>query len=382
MFFLVGSVFVFNLGQAKTIWIRYAPTFWITSLAEEGKQNALDELIGRYDNDSLSTEQISNAVDAGLRIQAASSAQPLLLKWLNFLGKMMTDGKMTVAQESQFLKNALDFTFIPRQVIRQGDKFAVALEDYSRCPENLRITTFLLDCSIRIGETVIFDGKGSYWNWGSSGIGCTGSKLWQDLGPIDLPPGEHEIILSVHRKTFINPPGDARTAPGDVDRDDVYRAPLTILDSDADDPIQTTSDPATGEAIRACTEITNAIVAPSQSGTGRQFVCNINFIGSSVSPPGSPRPVVPPTDIAFRAIVRANLFEQEIGTVKGVKGRRLATMLRETLDTENEFIDDLLNAKSVTIILRGDIDLARQTPDLTNIWTGELRFDDLPLTVQ
>ena len=378
---LLGATgIVLNVGPLKIKWLKYAPTVWVTSLAESGQKASLDELIRRYDDKLLSSAQIGAAIDAGLRVQGEPTKPPLLEEWLEFLGNSLATREMSSAQVSMFLKNSVTLTMETRPVIRRGDVLPIKLIENGRVSANTIVWMYLSEHCARINDTIVQQPKGIFGE-GISGIGPDSASWWPANTPVDLPPGDYELVYTLPCRFFVNEPFDSEKATPDFKTTKVLRAPVKVVGHDTQDPIQISRDPKLGNLIRRCTDIVDVEV--NLKNKLGQIKLRVDYAAHLLKPGATlPTPlVVPPIDLAFRVIINTGRFEQEICWITCPKGKARVLERSARLDEEHEFIDDLLNAETVTVILRGDIDVARRTVDLTHIWIGEIQFDDVPVKI-
>lgn len=370
-----GTVFVASLSRMNINWLRFAPTVWVTSSAENGTRNAMDELVRRYKAKTLSAEQINAVISAGLKIQAAPMTHALLAQWMNLLGDIMSGGDMTIEQETSFVENSVIFTLTPRPKIRSGEQFALRVSHLGRFGNTPKLSFNLTDKEVRIGDFV-YTGRGGSAGFGFVGTGGGGSNLWQVRDPVNLPPGDYEVVLTVHRKVSFGAPSSFLPLPPSYEFDDVLRAPITILPSDAEDPIKTTTDPELEPEIRDSLSVEEVKIDLTRD-THRHLDCTIGFGTTGFGTPAAHVPI----DLSFRIIVKAGRFKEAIGSVWCAAGNSTSFTTGLYFDDDVEFIDDLVNAETVTVILQTDTEAARRTVDLMNVWDGEIQFDDVPLTV-
>lgn len=389
---VVGGILLTNVGQLGSSWLRVAPTFWVTSLAEVGSQNALDELIRRSNAGTLSPAQISDVIDVCLQIQADPTVHPMLAKWMDLLGSMLVANQMTPAQESKFLKNTVTSTLAIRPVIRSGEELAVEIRCQERGPRNLPAGVDLwahwIDGDARIGETPTHKTHGSSSGSSISGVMDSGTVTIPGAIPVELPPGEYEFVCTIKRRMYVGvnaANADPSSDPADLDVIEEFRAPVTILAADAPDPVASTPEPKLKATIRGCIEIESVKAYP-----GRKWNENIEAVvcigGPRSCPPGSAAGQLgllpsPPRNLAFRVILKADRFKQEMGSATCFGNQRMSTHTSHPIDMDNEFIDDLLNAETVTIILKSDKEVARRKIDMDEMWEGEIQFDNVPITI-
>lgn len=386
---VVGSILLVNVGQLIPSWMRVAPAFLVTSLAEDGKQSAMDELLRRGNAGTLSTAQASDAIEVGLQIQAAPQSHPLLAKWMDFLGSMLVAKKMTPAQESKFLTNTVSSSMAIRPVIRSGEKLPVEIKHNERGPSNLPaafdLWAYWIDADARIGDTTTHKPYESSSGSSISGVMGGGTITIPGAIPVELPPGEYELVCTINRRMYVSGQASPSSDPADLDIVEEFRAPVTILAADAPDPITSMPEPELTQTIRGCIEIDSLKAFPGRN--WGKYIEAVICIGSycPIQPGSPPRhlPMIqpPPRNLAFRAILKAGRFEQEIGSATCFGNQRMSTHTNLPIDEDNEFIDDLLNAETVTIILRSDKEVARRKVDMDEIWEGEIQFDDVPITI-
>jgi len=86
---------------------------------------------------------------------------------------------------------------------------------------------------------------------------------------------------------------------------------------------------------------------------------------------GNPRPI----DMALSVFVEIDGTEVLVENVE--RSAETATVGQHARSFGGEWLGD--PPTQVTIILRGSRDAALDTPDMFEIWDGELRFEDLPV---
>ncbi|HNO78405.1 MAG TPA: hypothetical protein PKN33_10130 [Phycisphaerae bacterium] len=386
----MGTGFVVIVAQIKIDWLRYTPTSWVTSLAGGGNKSAMDELVRRYHKGFLSSRQTGNAIDAGLQIQSSQSPHPLIKEWMDFLGGPLVAQEMSPAQSTTTLKNMATFTIETREIVRQGDALPIVIRHRSKAPSNVTVSVYWLDARIEIGGDVHFETDGVLSGASLRGAGDGGTGWSNSDIPVNAPPGLHEVVIRARRKMFVGRHVNPQDESALYETDDVFRAQVRILPSDAADPIIKSSDPELGATIRDCIAITQAEITLAENASRQHHLFCIIEVGgiggiqygqNIISGPNLPRKAALHMGLAFRVFIKSGRFEHEIGTVSAANDENLAALINADVDDQQEFVDDLLNADTVSILLRSDVDVARQTVDVTEIWIGEIQFDNVPITI-
>ena len=137
---------------------------------------------------------------------------------------------------------------------------------------------------------------------------------------------------------------------------------LEILPRDAPDPLQLIDDPDLGEAFKS---VITVFIPPPGEGPG---VSSDRELEIAVKVEGRV-----PVGAAFEVVALVGDKEVKVGSLELTKARSHSSTRYWTVDKAD------LDCKRFIPILRTSAKVARDTPNLFEIWNGEIRFDPVEI---
>lgn len=328
-------------------WIQYRPQTWLLKDldASLSADTSWREIQRRMAASSLSESQLASLSDKALEIQKKPNylGPQTESSVFQFLGRRIGDGKLTAAQQDQFFDNALKVVLEVRPLAGSDDLIPYWMRQIGRGPNGWWTRTRAVEWSLDDGPVHLSNSGSS--SGSSFGGGASGSSL-----PAGQPIGKHRLHLkvelaTVHRGTIPS------TADGPFDR-----AVIRDLDSDF--------EVVPGHALIA------TVTAPTADILRPLFTFNLELNGNSLSINVHTQPSS--VDLTFDVFIRADGKETRAAGIYFIKnsGGGFGT---STTDYPKPLPDH------VDLILRSSEAVARGTTNLTQIWKGEIVYENVPV---
>jgi hypothetical protein len=273
--------------------------------------------------------------------------------WLmEYLGRRERDRALTEPQRDRFYAQAMGLRLDARRKLVAGDDLHYTIRGTGRRPREG--WWHRLDCRIKLDGSI----RRSEPITGGGGLAPEGVGA----AIVIDEPGRHrfavELVLFVYTGTdpFEMPEGEQIPEPRH-ERKVTLTADIEVLPPErADEAVRLIDDPSMMPAIRQAMRIW-CVDSPNDT---TQF--NIGVYQS-------------PAPVAFDIVARTGGKEIVIGTFASAKGdSHITAFLKEGMS--------LRRGDHVDVILRGSARAARKTPDLAEIWNGELIYPAIPVTAR
>ena len=328
-------------------WIQYRPQTWLLKDldASLSADTSWREIQRRMAANSLSESQLASLSDKALEIQRKPNylGPQTESSIFQFLGRRSVDGKLTAAQQDQFFDNALKVVLEIRPVAGSDDLIPYWMRQIGRGPNDWWTRTRAVEWSLDDGPVHLSNSGSS--SGSSFGGGASGSSL-----PAGQPIGKHRLHLKVELAT-VHRGALPSTADGPFDR-----TVIRNLDSDF-------------EVIPGHAPIAT-VTAPAADTLRPLFTFKLELNGNSLSINAHTEPS--PVDLAFEVFIRADGKETRATGIYFIKnsGGGFGT---STTDYPKPLPDH------VDVILRSSEAVARGTTNLTQIWKGEIVYENVPV---
>ena len=358
----IGLVALFVLVAGARPVVRYfdhyrlMPTGWLVnrvgSPTPAVANRAWAELNRRMQDGDLAVGHRARLADQALAQQAAGRSSEVV-EWL---GRAVDDGKIPEPQRTRFFQQAVVVTLRLRPVVVAGEPIPYEVRYQGRFPAErwwAQVAEVKLSVDGGAGEVV---GSGG----GFRGFGAGGS-FSSTLRAPGAAPGRHAVSVSA-RIRIIHAPADSTFDPNDpaqkaVHEGDFVAGALTdVVTSPEAAALHVSEDPSLGPKIRACLAPVNFVRARRSSPPGRLS--------------GELGIYSPPIGIAFDAFARFGGREQRLGSVTVNKGARTNYLLRSDGPAPT-------GESRFDLVLRTNLDAARRTVDLFEVWKGEIVWPDV-----
>ena len=365
--FLLGIVPLGGMlyGAAAGVnWYQYKPTFMViadlrSSNASLAKK-AVNELTARHTGGKLSSGQLRSIADVCLEEQKRPKARPGITHPLvNLLGDLYTGGDLSPEQTQRLYRNVIpSVKLTARPTVVQGHDCAMRLEYQVRLPDWLLCASVAWLTVGLDGQTVQRGRSESMThNWSAQ----TSTDRWLRLDEV----GKHELAVDVEVTVYGQSSDRQKGVPPLHRRLETLTAPVEVLAEEPSDYIKRVSSPELDAAVASLVSIRHLEASRSRSETGQAtFSLMVCFQPGLLA------------GLAFDVLVEVSGQEHVLGTAtcSGVR----AGVSESQVHVSGAVPVDL--PKEVTIRLRSSTDAAERTVDLFEIWDGELRFENIPVS--
>lgn len=359
---LIGLLPLLALGAGALWdlnWYRYKPTDWViadvSSANSKLANKAVLELQRRWVADELHAAQLSACAESLLSEQARPNARrSVLVAAVFLLDRIYKSEQLSAQQADRYFSQMELIQPVIRPVVVAGDPLYAGVRLDDRGPFN----SYELSCDL---ERVRIDGVVQSAFIPCSSSGCTGSGGLKPGGCALLPleEGEHAVELDVRVKITRRGATDSVTKdPADVlfERATTVRGTVTVLANETPGLFKETHSPELDRALAEHVTLSDfhldhkARTLEARLGFKRPFPIGLAadvyaaFNGHRL--------------LLYRAAVSPH---EEMGTV----GIYLTIPLPPALPP------------AITVIVRSSRAAALETPDLYEIWDGELWFEDV-----
>ena len=386
---IVGGTFWAARSQYK--WEPYLPASWLILSASSGSDDALTELLVRFNNNGLSDANLRSLADVALVKHGLSPAPSRWAEWCDTLAKIEQRGLLGETQKQRFYSQLFIFEVKARTPIRVGDPLVYGISYKNRTsdvlPFRYELEVLKLGMDQKSSESQASTGQTSYLlhtdtGWQSRDPDRLESGYGSETAFVASTPGKHELVLEVRLSLCPENPDLDQPWGAIEDESTLIRAkPMTlrtgleILGAEAPDPVEWVTDPEVDARVRAFFTSELFVLKPRekwrksgpkeppqqtnehyfqfndrrmwrqpQPGIACALQVSISLDGKSERPLGS------------------LLLHADGGyTMHGGEGLRLPEGTR------------------ADVFLRADKDIARRTMNVFRIWEGEIRIDNVPI---
>ena len=357
---VLSGIAVLGLGLwgsgliSRVNWYACLPSSMLVHWAEGDDRQAIVELKRRVRSQKVSGSDVSELVPIALARHGASPRPSDLHLWAEILALLDSDDYLTDEERGHFYKELLIVDFQVRARVRQGEPLPVRAQ-YEVRTGACDLWSFTLGKSwLQLGQEEAVACPWDVSNWlvvDRPGLRSYGYKR----ETLSLEPQRYPMELTA--KIILSKP------EGDWTKIVKLRREVEILPANAEDPITITYDPSVAPVLKEAISFPSLYIAPPESGWAR-----IDLMVEIRGPL--------PVNVAFDVMVLAD-------------GRETyATSLAMARESEGSgtfapwvLVSSATAAKGeIAIILRSSRKVAAHTVDLYDIWGGELRFEDVPLT--
>lgn len=362
---LVGGFIAVTAWTASSSfdWNTIKPVWWLAMDGESANQSsataALQELLRRQSNKSLSQSQVNALVDRALAYQA-DTTKPWYSQWGDLLEAAQQTGNVPAAKWKQYLEQGAKgvWKLVLRPKVRRGDVIAYRIERRAaRVGSNGRIWASAKSDKMRIviagihrNSTMGFGGALSAhdggWTGGSIGLD---PEEWDQLSD---GPQMIEVICTLE----LFEDSTKQNAPPLTQRAETLTDTVTIVDAQTPTASMQT-DPVLRSAVEQALRV-QFLEYGMQS--------NLQYMDAEFEIDK------PPIGIAFDIILQADGQEWSIGSISQPKDGKT------TYHTGREVED--FDVDKVDVILRPSLEAATRTVDVFEIWGEDVVYKDVPVT--
>lgn len=314
------------------------------------REAALTELFSRKDAGNLHDQSRHDLFMTLLDIQA-DRAVPWQAEWGDAIYQAYTAGSLDEKAYKRFLEQAIVFDFEIRPQVRKGTALPMWLRYETRAAS-------ALDLWLTVERSLLLIGETDYTKRG------WGGESWAPFGDnggsghsirVEEPLGQHEVRGKWKVSVASEYLGEA------IHSWTLELSSLVAVVDESGDPITMLPDADLHADIAERTSVNGVRVRDADSEGRRWTDTMVNF-----------REL--PINVGFDVYWRIGEEEWLVGTATiGAMRGSYSFGCHEGL----EGLPDEVNA--VTVVLRASKEAARRTIDLTEIWDGELVFEDVPV---
>jgi hypothetical protein len=369
--FLLGTapLVLIGVGVARGIdWYRYKPTTLvlrdIQSTSPALATKAIQEMTRRFNAGSLAPEQIARLAETCLTVHAQpSQSTQVSMPAIHLLDAVYRRDRLTPAQTKRFFSQMVDFSPLVRARVIQGDPCYLGV----KCRERGPVNRYPARISV---EDVRLDEESVWFPWCGEARSYTGYSEMNLGTPYvgELEPGAHSVKIAVafeiYEQGYIA--GVVSESSALYSEQRTVNASFEILEKEPPNYFRLTHSPELDRAVAArisVSELTmqsDKLVESFGVPAEQQAEVHIRYAG--------PHPI----GLAFDVYAEVDGHRLGLGQITaskdsryGISGRGFAIPVAGEVPNE------------VTIILRSSKAAALRTPDLYEIWDGELWFEDV-----
>ncbi|MEW6250168.1 MAG: hypothetical protein AB1716_05945 [Planctomycetota bacterium] len=324
-------------------WYIYLPTFVLAEQARSDDVRAIDELVRRFRLGSLGERPLIKLVPLALTRQGLRPMVYSFSSWTAFLAALEAAGHLTGDQQERFHDQIVTIDLECRPTIRAGEDVLLRLTYLTGGAPGASGAWTLESPRLKVGNHVVSDG------W----LMCDGILSQNEGGSHghtfpaeDLEPGEYKAEFRAV-KVFSNP---------SFRRPVLLTREFEVLPADAADTVRLVPKPALARELRK-----GIVISTTTQPWGGPGSSASTYIEIAVN-------VQVPIDCAFKVLGRAAGRELELGSVELRKGQSLGFRCQQSCRA------DLSGIEWLVPILRASTDVAKDTPDILEIWDGEVEF--------
>lgn len=314
---------------------------------------ALEELTSRLEGGRLAQRRIDELAGRALAVQA-DDEQRWSTRWGDFVESAIVGGHLTDRQTQRYFAQGVRVSLSARRRVEHGDTFPCHVVVRTDRLGNAR--TFAV--RIESGQHLTIAGPdGSVRSLRTGGgmtmIGAQSIGMFGTSHEIDLPPGEYRATARVEFQIL---DGFGSGAPV-LATIEVQRVTGFEVVPSGEAAIATRSNPEFDERVREAVEVRQLEITSFRDAPQLQ-----GFVYTDS----------PPLPLAFDVYARDGEREWMVGNFTSSAPGRAG---RNFMGPAEGFDGD-----TVTIILRSSTEAAKTDVSITEIWEGELIFEDLPVT--
>lgn len=347
---MLPLVFLLSLMVAHMLesgrWYRLLPTSWVISDLEAGQGRAMMELQRRLQGSTFDGHNHARLVALALREQSAPKPGFAVYWLLDYLGQSELDGKLTEDQKKRFFDTTYQYSLRTRPVVAVGEKVPLEMSYRFRVPRMLRLEHEGIEK--RIDDQVVQKGGGG---GSASGAGAGGgSTSWHTIKTI----GEHTAEVTERVRIYaVLPSGQGRK----LRHEQMVRLHSHFKAVEAADSgiIKLLERDDLAKGVRKSVSVQH--IHRSRESSGQVYLMVALRCDS------------PPVNVAFDVFLKSDR-EHRIGTLTQRPGEKSGS----TYQVKAIAVGD---PSKVDVILRSSVPAARRTPDMNEIWKGEIVLKDV-----
>ena len=369
-----GSLGVLAVGAARGVdWYKFKPTALVLRDIHSADAmlagRALAEMRRRFIAGEVAPEYTSELADVCLQVHGRP-AQTAGVKQaaMQLLDDMYTANLMTEEQTGQFFSQMLEVEALVRPLVVQGDPCHIGVR-VAMCGPMGRYGEYAAIEGIRVdGAESDTDSHRRHSTSYSGAAGDSETVLSRYLDGA-LAPGKHEVTLDV-RVQIGRDLGVGSEPPSTVLHEETHivEASLEVLRERPPDLISLKHAPALDEALAAGVWVHGVSVEEEEDATeGFRWRASPHASGMVYA--------TEPVPIGVACDVFAEIEGQRVGLgrLTASPSSSCPSLCHFWIPLDPPFPDQ------VTIILRSSEAAALETPDLYEIWDGELWFENVPV---
>jgi hypothetical protein len=379
---LSGGMFLGFKGyqRVQTINVyRYYPAGWVLDAAIAGQPAALTELARRLRAEGLSDKHRDRLATFALAEQGATTPGGMLQAWVDMLEFLYQAGDLTDAQAEQYFEQMRIYTLAVRASVCAGDPIPIELCYTSRGPLSRSQDP---DRWIKVeidGRKIGVHSEQPKSPSSLRGIGTersiscatTGNAVGGTgfCGPfladgLDAA-GSYQLTLDFTELVY----RDGADRPSDLtytvrSRELRESVRLNVVSHTACTGIRLSDDPLMAAKIREAIDLEPLQLDCSDEDCKGAYASLMIHTGSGTQA-GADLPI----DVAFDVLVRFAELELDLGTVLLRAGRNHGDHVYQRVGG--------FEADAVDVVLRANPEAARLTVNVTEVWDGELVFEDV-----
>jgi len=345
-------------------WYSYKPASWVLrDLDSPGMFDmAAKELAFRDLARKLPESVRQKLIEKALLDQAAAALPSHRTVLQYYLGDTFADGRLTPSQVDRFLDQAIIMTLTVRPIVAEGDQVPYSMNFESRVASNVTVRGGT--SSVLWYETTVSlykvngevrprsGGFSSRSTFSFGGQGTLGSRASAS------PVGKHTLEVDLVWTFWYGPPHDKVMSRQVDTRTYSGKASYEVVPRELVPAIELLYTSELEEQVRAA--IRQPIIT-RHLGAGHSVMIHMDDA---------------PCNTAFDVFVKNNQEEMRVGSVAFAKGKGTRGYNAGGHEIRQPLPD------KVTVILRPSVEAAKNTVDLTAIYSGEIEFADVEVKLR
>jgi len=337
-------------------WYHYKPVGWVfADLDSSGSfDKAIAELRRRDSLKKLPEPIRQKLIEKALREQAATTASPRH-ELLKYLSDAFADDRLTPSQAELCLDQAVIVTLTARPIVAEGEKLPLSMWREHRVGASVMFMSPPMLWYRYENAPYKIDGEVQPYTGGDGGstslsIGTSGGSSFfhKSAGPV----GKHVIEMDSNWTFWYGTYGNEAASRKIGTRTYTAKAAYEVVPPDLVPKIELLHTPDLQAKILTSIKIESL----TQRKSDGQLSVDVKLTNV-------------PCDIAFDVFIKIDQEKIKAGSISCAKGR--GTVYR-THGACNKQLPD-----KVTMILRPDVDVAKNTVNLTTVYSEELEFPDV-----